>query len=186
MKKIVYAFALASVFFSLNACGGGKSKSVEDPKVLVAYFSATGTTATVAEQLSEVTGASLYEIKPEVPYTAEDLDWRDKQSRSSLEMDDPSSRTAFVKDLEDASSYDIVYIGFPIWWNTAPRIINSFIEEYGFEGKTVILFATSGGSNLSKANEDFRKAYPDIVWKDGKILNGETAASIKAWVESLK
>ena len=186
MKKIVFALAFVAMFSSVYGCGRGKGNSAEAPKSLVAYFSATGTTAAVAQQLSEVTGASLYQIKPEVPYTAEDLDWRDKESRSSLEMADPSSRPSFVKDLEDASSFDVIYIGFPVWWYTAPRIINSFIEEYGFEGKTVVLFATSGGSDLSKANEDFREAYPEIVWKPGRTLNGETSESISSWVESLK
>ncbi|MGX8707500.1 MAG: flavodoxin, partial [Bacteroidales bacterium] len=129
-------------------------------KTLVAYFSATGTTESVAKDLAEVAGATLYEIKPEVRYTAEDLDWRDKNSRSSLEMQDKASRPAFIKDLADADSYDVVFIGFPVWWYTAPTIINTFIEAYGFEGKTVVFFATSGGSTIDKANADFKAEYP--------------------------
>lgn len=101
-------------------------------------------------------------------------------------MADANSRPAIVKDLEDAGSYDTVFIGFPVWWYTAPTIINTFIETYGFKGKTVILFATSGGSTLDKANTDFRTKYPDINWKDGKTLNEETKAQIKTWTEGLK
>ena len=120
-------------------------------KILVAYFSASGVTERVAKQLADVTGGTLYEIKPEVRYTEADLDWRDKTSRSTIEMRDKSSRPAIVKDLKDAGSYDIIYIGFPVWWYTAPTIINTFIEAYGFEGKTVRFFATSGGSDVSGA-----------------------------------
>ena len=154
-------------------------------KTLVAYFSATGTTEAVAKNLAEVTGATLYEIKPEVRYTAADLNWRDKSSRSSVEMQDSSSRPAIIKDLEDADSYDRIYIGFPVWWYTAPTIINTFIETYGFKGKTVIFFATSGGSSIDKANADFKEKYPEINWIAGKTLNSESKAQIKAWAEGL-
>ena len=164
-------------------CGQNSQKEM---KTLVAYFSATGTTAAVAQDLADVTGGTLYEIKPEVKYTAADLDWRDKASRSSVEMQDKASRPAIVKDLKDAGSYDVVYIGFPVWWYTAPTIINTFIEAYGFEGKTVIFFATSGGSSIDKANKDFAAAYPAIHWKAGKTLNGASKADIKAWVDGLK
>ena len=174
---------LAALALTLTACGQSSKKEM---KTLVAYFSATGTTAAVAQDLAEVTGGTLYEIKPEVKYTAADLDWRDKNSRSSLEMQDKESRPAFVKDLQDASSYDVIYLGFPVWWYTAPTIINSFLEAYGFDGKTVIFFATSGGSSIDKANQDFAAAYPEINWKPGKTLNGASKADIKAWVDSLK
>ena len=181
MKKTL--LTLAAMTLVLVACGQNTKKEM---KTLVAYFSATGTTEAVAKDLSEVTGATLYEIKPEVKYTGADLDWRNKQSRSSVEMQDKSSRPAFVKDLKDADSYDVIYIGFPVWWYTAPTIINTFIEAYGFEGKTVIFFATSGGSTIDKANKVFAAAYPSINWKAGKTLNGASKADIKAWVEGLK
>ena len=187
---------LAALALTLTACGQNSQKEM---KTLVAYFSATGTTAAVAQDfsatgttaavaqdLADVTGGTLYEIKPEVKYTAADLDWRDKSSRSSVEMQDKASRPAIVKDLKDADSYDVVYIGFPVWWYTAPTIINTFIEAYGFEGKTVIFFATSGGSSIDKANKDFAAAYPAIHWKAGKTLNGASKADIKAWVDGLK
>ena len=154
-------------------------------KTLVAYFSATGTTERVAKDLAAVTGGTLYEIKPEVKYTEKDLDWTVKTSRSSIEMQDRSSRPAIVKDLKDADGYDVVYIGFPVWWYTAPTIINTFIETYGFKGKTVIFFATSGGSSIDKANTEFKAQYPGINWKAGKTLNRASKADIKTWVESL-
>ena len=176
--------AVAMMGMAFTACGQNNNKKTNaEMKTLVAYFSATGTTEAVAKDLAEVTGATLYEIKPEVRYTAADLDWRDKTSRSSLEMQDHNSRPAIVKDLKDADSYDRIFIGFPVWWYTAPTIINTFIEAYGFKGKTVIFFATSGGSSIDKANADFQKQYPEINWKAGKTLNSESKAEIKAWAE---
>lgn len=177
MKRILtflLALTLAVAAFAQNA-----------PKqhTLVAYFSASGRTAAVARDLAEVTGATLYEIKPEVKYTDDDLDYRNRQSRSTAEMQNPDSRPAFIQDLESADSYDVIFIGFPIWWNTAPRIVNTFIEAYGFAGKTVILFATSGSSNLNNANEVFAAAYPAINWKAGKTLNGASKDEIKAWAD---
>ena len=181
MKRIL--FSLAAMMMVLTACAQNSKKEM---KTLVAYFSATGTTEAVAKDLADVTGSTLYEIKPEVKYTAADLDWRNKQSRSSVEMQDKNSRPAIVKDLKDADSYDRIFIGFPVWWYTAPTIINTFIEAYGFEGKTVIFFATSGGSTIDKANKDFAAAYPKINWKAGKTLNGASKAEIEAWVEGHK
>ena len=181
MKR--FLLTLAAMMLALTACGQNTKKEM---KTLVAYFSATGTTKAVAKDLAEVTGGTRYEITPEVKYTAADLNWRDKESRSSVEMQDKSSRPAFVKDLKDAESYDRIFIGFPVWWYTAPTIINTFIEAYGFEGKTVIFFATSGGSTIDKANKDFAAAYPKINWTAGKTLNGASKVDIKAWVEGLK
>ena len=179
--------AIAALAASLTACGqNSNKKSDNEMKTLVAYFSATGTTEAVAKDLAEVTGATLYEIKPEVRYTAADLDWRDKTSRSSVEMQDRTSRPAIVKDLADADKYDVIYIGFPVWWYTAPTLINTFIEAYGFQGKTVIFFATSGGSTIDKANEEFKAQYPEINWKAGKTLNQASQTEIADWVESLR
>ncbi|MBQ5487211.1 MAG: NAD(P)H-dependent oxidoreductase [Bacteroidales bacterium] len=182
MRKVLFVGLMAAL--TLTACG--QTKKSNEMKTLVSYFSATGTTEAVAKDLAEVTGATLYEIKPEVRYTAADLDWRNKESRSSVEMADKDSRPAIVKDLEYADSFDVIYIGFPVWWYTAPTIINTFIETYGFEGKTVIFFATSGGSSIDKANQNFKAQYPKIVWKAGKTLNGATKDDIKAWVDGLE
>ncbi len=177
MKHIF--IAVAAILMTLTACGQNSNKQM---KTLVAYFSATGTTKAVAKDLAEEAGATLYEIKPKVKYTAADLDWHDKQSRSSVEMADKTSRPAIVKDLEDSESYDVIYIGFPIWWYTAPTIINTFIETYGFEGKTVIFFATSGGSDVAGADKQFHAQYPDINWKAGKLLNGASRKALQEWV----
>ena len=174
MKKIVMMLA-ALLTISLSACAQ-KKKSKDMNKVLVAYFSATGTTKGVAKQLAEVTGGTLHEIKPAQPYTDADLDWRDKQSRSSVEMQDKSSRPAITDKLTNMLDYDIIYVGFPIWWNT-------FMEAYDFKGKTVIPFATSGGSSIKKACEDLKAAYPDVNWKEGKLLNHVSKKDLEDWVK---
>ena len=181
MKKII--LTLAAMTLVLTACGQNSKKEM---KTLVAYFSATGTTEAVAKDLAEVTGATLYEIKPEVKYTAADLDWRNKQSRSSVEMQDKSSRPAFVKDLKDADSYDVIYIGFPVWWYTAPTIINTFIEANDFTGKTIVPFATSGGSTIEKACKDLQAAYPDYKFGEGKLLNRLDKDDIEKWAAAIK
>ncbi|MCH5238371.1 MAG: NAD(P)H-dependent oxidoreductase, partial [Muribaculaceae bacterium] len=115
----------------------------KDSKILVAYFSATGTTKHVAEELAEIMKATLFEIKPETPYTSADLDWRDDNSRSSVEMHDATSRPAIKDTVKDIEKYDVVFIGYPIWWYVAPTIINTFLESYDFAGKKIVLFATS-------------------------------------------
>ena len=120
---------------------------------LVAYFSASGVTAKVAEDLSEAIGADLYEIEPEVPYTKADLNWMDKKSRSTIEMNDPTSRPAISGKRDNMDEYDVVFVGFPIWWYVAPTIINTFLESYDLTGKIIIPFATSGGSDMGKTNE---------------------------------
>lgn len=181
MKKIVMMMA-ALLAMSLSACSQ-KKESKEMKKVLVAYFSASGVTKGVAHQLAEVTGGTLHEIKPAQPYTDADLDWRDKQSRSSVEMQDKSSRPAITDKLKNMQDYDIIYVGFPIWWYTCPTIINTFMEAYDFKGKTVIPFATSGGSSIKKACEDLKAAYPDVKWKEGKLLNQATKKDLEDWVK---
>ncbi|MBQ8062233.1 MAG: flavodoxin [Bacteroidales bacterium] len=186
MKR--FALAVAALAMVLTACGQNRQKKTannNEMKTLVAYFSATGTTESLAKNIAEVTGGTLYEITPEVRYTDADLDWRNQNSRSSVEMKDKSSRPAIVKNLKDAGKYDTIYIGFPVWWYTAPTIINTFLEAYDFTGKTVIFFATSGGSSIDRANEEFKAKYPDLNWKAGKVLNGASKADVKAWVESL-
>ena len=152
-------------------------------KTLVAYFSATGTTKGVAERLAGAIGADLFEIAPEKPYTQADLDWRNKQSRSSLEMKDKTSRPAIAGKLKNMKDYDVVYVGFPIWWNTCPTIINTFMETYDFKGKTVIPFATSGGSSIKQSCEDLKKTYQQANWKDGKLLNRPTKKEVEDWVK---
>ncbi len=155
-------------------------------KNLVAYFSCSGVTKKTAELLSDVAGADLFEIRPEVPYTKADLDWMDKKSRSTVEMNDPSSRPAIADKVEHMEQYDTVYVGFPIWWYVAPTIINTFLESYDFSGKTVIPFATSGGSGMGKTEAVLHVLCPDSVnWKSGKMLNGYDRAQMEAWVRTL-
>lgn len=138
-------------------------------KTLVAYFSASGVTARKAKGLAEDLNADLHEIKPAVPYTEADLNWMDKNARSTVESKDPESRPELAESNFDPSDYEEIYIGFPIWWYTAPRIINSFLESGDFSGKAIHLFATSGGSGIQKSLEDLRKTYPDLKIKDGEM-----------------
>ena len=155
-------------------------------KMLVAYFSASGVTAKAAWKLSEAAGADLYEIKPEVPYSREDLDWTDKKSRSSVEMNDPASRPAIAGKMDDMDQYEVVFIGYPIWWYVAPTIINSFLERYDFSGKTIVPFATSGGSGMGNTNKRLAPSCPGAVLLEGKMLNGSLEQDeLKAWAESL-
>ena len=155
-------------------------------KKLVAYFSASGVTGKVAKDLAEAAGADLYEIKPAVPYTQADLNWQDKNARSTLEMRDKSSRPAMADKDAKVADYDVIFLGFPIWWYVAPTIINTFLEAYDFSGKTVILFATSGGSGFGKAVDGLKPSAPGATIREGKLLNGRSAAGeLKKWVDGL-
>ncbi len=155
-------------------------------KALVAFFSASRITREVALALAEVADAKLYEIIPAVPYSKEDLDWRDEQSRSTLECKDKASRPQIAKDIE-ISSYDIIFIGFPIWWYSAPQIIFTFLESHDFKGKVIVPFCTSGGSDLSNAPRDMQNCAPNAVFKEGRRFNfGTSKAKLKKWLESLE
>lgn len=155
-------------------------------KTLVAYFSASGITASVAKEVASAANADLYEIKPGVRYTSADLNWMDKKSRSSVEMSNPASRPEIVKDLPDLSQYDTVIIGFPIWWYVAPTIINTFLESGDFSGKKIALFATSGGSGFGKTVQNLKPSVDaSAQFVSEKLLNGATPADIKTWVDTL-
>ena len=155
-------------------------------KVLVAYFSASGTTARMARSLARAAGADLYEIRPAVPYTSADLDWNDKQSRSSVEMNDKSFRPALADHDAPIDRYDTILLGFPIWWYTAPTIINTFLEAYDFTGKDIVLFATSGGSGLGHTAADLTVSCPGAHIVNGRLLNGTLSReALRQWVESL-
>lgn len=186
MKKI-FNLLVVCCLVALTACAQNTKKENKNmSKTLVAYFSATGTTAEVAGRLAQVTGADLYEIKPVKKYTADDLDWTNKQSRSTVEMNDKKSRPTIVKDLQHVEAYDTVYVGFPIWWYTAPTIINTFLESYDLKGKTIILFATSGGSTPDKALKELKAQYPALQFKAARLLNGTSDEELGQWVKSLK
>lgn len=183
MKKILI-MVTAAILLGMAACAQNKSKTENmEKKTLVAYFSATGTTKQVAEKIAAVTHADIMPIEPQQPYTEADLDWNDRNSRSSVEMNDPKSHPAVKKTAKNLSDYDVVFIGYPIWWDLAPTVVNTFIEENNLSGKTVVPFATSGGSSITNSTLQLKKQYPDINWKEGKLLNGASEKEIAAWVK---
>jgi flavodoxin len=154
-------------------------------KALVAYFSASGVTEKVAKELARTAGADLFEIKPDPPYTAEDLDWRNKQSRSTLEMADPDCRPAIVGGVEDMGAYDTVFVGFPIWWGREPRVVDTFLDSADFTGKKIVPFCTSGGSGIGKTAERIRSIVGEGVTVDeGRRLGGDVSEEdLKIWTE---
>lgn len=174
---------LVSILALLSSCVA----QAEGKKSLVAYFSATGTTRAVAEQLAEVSNSDIFEIVPEQPYTTADLDWTDKSSRSTIEMKDKNSRPKIAKKLTNMAQYDTLFVGFPIWWYVAPTIINTFLESYDLKGKTIVLFATSGGSQWGKTVENLKGSVsPTTVIREGRVLNNVTKEDIANWVKTLK
>ncbi len=192
MKRFTLIFSLALAVV-MSACAGDKasqsgeqSKSQENMNkktTLVAFFSATGTTKAAAQKLAEVLDADLHEIQPEQSYTAADLDWHNKQSRSSVEMADKSSRPAIKNKVENMDQYTTIYVGYPIWWYIAPTIINTFVEQYNFEGKTVIPFFTSGGSEAGETMKYLTPSAPKANWKDPINLTGKSKEEIKKLVK---
>jgi len=155
-------------------------------KALVAYFSASGVTAKLAQKLASAMGADLYEIKPETPYTKADLDWTNKASRSTIEMKDKSFRPPIAGKVENMEQYDTVYVGFPIWWYVAPTIINTFLESYDLTGKTIIPFATSGGSGMGNTNAELKASCPGATLKEGRRFSANPSeAELKDWTENV-
>lgn len=186
MNKIIVTLAtVMTLCFAACAQEKGEKNMKTNPQPLIAYFSATGTTAGVAQMIAEVTDGTLYEIVPQQIYTSEDLDWNDRQSRSSVEMNNPKARPALKKTPVDVRSYDVIFIGYPIWWDQAPRIINTFIESYDLKGKMLIPFATSGGSGITNSVRVLRKTYSDLNWQDGKLLNGASRKVIQNWADNI-
>jgi len=155
-------------------------------KILVAYFSASGTTARLAKTVAAAVGGDLHEIVPEKPYTSADLNWNNKQSRSSIEMSDKSFRPAIANHVDNIDEYDIIYVGFPIWWYVAPTIINTFLESNDLTGKTIIPFATSGGSSMGNTNAELANSCKGAILKDGKRFSTDVSKNeIKTWADSL-
>ncbi len=183
MKKIA-TIILAMCALLTQSCNSKNSKETAKEKVLVAYFSATGTTKAAAEKIQATTGGDIFEIEAEVPYTKEDFSWEGKDTRTYKEMvETPDFRPAMKTKLDDVSKYDVVYIGFPIWYHTAPTIINTFIENNNLEGKTIRLFCTSGSMTPKQALEEMTKKYPKLTFKDGKRMNMLTEKELKGWIE---
>lgn len=153
-------------------------------KVLTAYFSASGVTEKLAKRLASAIGADLYEIQPEVPYTSADLDWTDKKSRSSVEMNDKSFRPAIAGKVENMDQYDVIFVAFPIWWYVAPTIVNTFLEQYDFSGKTIVPLATSGSSGMGNTNKELSPSCPGAVLKEGRRFPANAGEEeLKAWAE---
>ncbi len=160
---------------------------MEKTKTLVAFFSAGGITAKLAERLAAAIGADLHEIKPETPYTSADLDWTNRKSRSSVEMGDKDFRPAIANGVAHMEQYGRVFLAFPIWWYTAPTIIYTFLEQYDFNGVTLIPLATSGGSGMGSTGKDLAKICPDAVWKDGQVFSANTdKGSLRDWAEQYR
>ena len=156
-------------------------------KTLVTFFSATGVTARLAKSLAQATGADLYQIQPQTPYTKADLDWKDRRSRSSVEMSDPTYRPQIIGSCHRMEDYDTIFVGFPIWWYVAPTIVNTFLESYDLSGKTIIPFATSGGSPMGKTDEALAPSCPGARLLPGRVLKASASQeTLTAWVQSLE
>lgn len=189
MKRLFYLIvALAIAGFALQSCANNKQADKNETqeseaKVLVCYFSATGTTEMAAKRIAELTGGTLHNIEPADLYTDEDLDWRDTLSRSYVEMHNRTFRPALKDSVTDLSGYSVIFIGYPNWWNTNPAIINTFIESNDFHGKTVIPFMTSGGSSIANSESELHEAYPDIKWAKGMLMNSVSDDEIKGWLK---
>ena len=183
MNHLKYLLLAVLSVLAASACSQNvEKKTMEKKKVLVVYFSATGTTRQVAKQIAKIADADICEIIPTKPYSSADLDWTNKQSRSSVEMSDSTARPKIKAVAVDMSQYDYVFLGYPIWWDLAPRAVNTFIETTNLAGKTVIPFATSGGSSIGNSVAVLKQLYPNIKWQSGKLLNRVSEKEIETWV----
>ena len=185
MKHLRIWILAVLTIFAASACSQNIEKqTMEKKKILVVYFSATGTTRQVAKQIAKIADADICEIVPVQPYSDADLDWTNSLSRSSVEMNNPNARPEIKAVSEDVSKYDYVFLGYPIWWDLAPRTVNSFIETSDLTGKTVIPFATSGSSTIANSVAVLKKSYPEINWQTGKLLNRVSEKEIGTWVSA--
>lgn len=183
MKHLKILLLAVMTIFATSACSQNKEiKTMEKKKILVVYFSATGTTRQVAKQIAKIAEADICEITPARPYSSADLDWTNQQSRSSVEMSNPEARPEIKTVSVDVSQYDYVFLGYPIWWDLAPRTVNSFIETTDLADKTVIPFATSGSSTIANSVAVLKKSYPKIKWQTGKLLNRVSEKEIGDWL----
>lgn len=187
--RYILSMLCALTAFCVSACTQASESTKNndmDKKRLVVYFSATGTTENVAQKIASVAGADLMEIEPVQPYTDADLNWNNRNSRSSVEMRDPKSRPQMKPATKNVADYDVVFIGYPIWWDLAPTIVNTFIESSDLKGKVVVPFATSGGSGIRHSVSALKTAYPDIDWREGRLLNSPSEKSLAQWIEGMK
>lgn len=186
MKKFFLTLMSAVTIFLMTACGSSNAAQSGQSKILVAFFSASGNTAELAENLSKAIGADIYEIKPKVDYTSADLDWHDKNSRSTVEMNDESSRPEINGKIENFSQYETIIIAYPIWWNLEPRIVDTFLESYNFSGKVLIPICTSGGSGIENSQSHMKKICPAATWKNGQRFSPRASQSdLKNWFDKI-
>lgn len=188
MNRLICALLMIGSII-LGSCAQNKKVSDMDKgnnKALVVYYSETGTTETIAKKISQVTGADLYRIEPEQPYTPADLDWQDDNSRSTREMNDRSARPAIKNGKVNIDSIDTVYLGYPIWWDQAPRVVNTFIEANDLSGKRIITFCTSGETSIDGSVRQLKADYPALDFVKGRRLNGASFNDIEKWIESLQ
>lgn len=186
MNKIMLTLAaVMTLHFAACAQNEGGNDMQTESKTLVVYFSATGNTAQAARMIADATKGTLYEIVPQQPYTSADLNWNNKQSRSSLEMNNPQARPKLKEGKAAVGTADVVFIGYPIWWNQAPRVVNTFIESYDLKGKRLIPFATSGGSSITNSVKELKRTYPALQWEDGKLLNRASRNTVQNWTREV-
>lgn len=189
IRILIAAVTVAATMLPAASCGS-KQRSAEASasggKAIVCYFSATGTTAEAARRIAAIADADLYEIVPAEKYTAADLDWTDSLSRSSVEMRNRAYRPALRDSVTDLSDYAVVFIGYPNWWNTHPTVINTFIEANNLQGKTIVPFMTSGGSNITNSEKELREQYPALTFSKGLLMNGKTDDDIRAWLKTVQ
>lgn len=186
-KRILYMFMTIFIVVLFSSCGSVDSENSENTsQTAVVYFSATGTTAEIAKMIADETESDLFEIVPQIPYSSDDLNYNDDNCRANMEQNDDSARPEISNDLSVVESYDTVYLGYPVWWGTIPRIIQTFIENYDLSDATVYTFCTSGGSGIEKSISDLQTMYPDVNIVSGKRLNDATADDIHSWIEELK
>ena len=193
MQKIISIMAAVFMLAATAACGSSSAQagpaetSAAETDVLVAYFSATGTTKGVAEKIAAVTGGDLYEILAAEPYTSDDLNYSDSSSRSTKEQNDKNARPAIGSEDISLAGYTTLYLGFPIWWGEEPRILDTFVEKYSFDGITVIPFCTSGGSGIGRSGPNMEALAGSGTWKEGKRFGGSVSESeLQSWIDSLK
>ena len=187
MKKFFLTLMSALTIFLMTACGNTNAEQThQQTKILVAYFSNTNNTAELAQTISKAVGADIYKIKPAVEYTSEDLNWHDKHSRSTLEMNDENARPEIDGKIENFAQYETIILAYPIWWNMEPRIIDTFLESYDFSGKTIIPVCTSGGSGIDNSEVRMKKICPAATWQHGQRFSSHaTQDEIKNWFKEL-
>lgn len=199
MKKLLASIMAVMLVLAMTSCSGGNSGASGDDQAaqqntdvrsIVVYFSCTGNTKAVAEEVAAQTGSELHEIVPEEPYTEEDLNYNNDNCRANIEMNDPESRPAISNTIENFSEYDTIYIGYPIWWGSLPRIMNTFLDTYDFSGKTIVPFCTSGSSSISQSVSVIREAEPEAQIKKGLQISSagadDSSDEVSRWIEEIK